>query len=51
MFESLSRKPCFHIGQPTVAYILPGIMIKLPVAIGQVLMSNPEIACIDEINI
>ena len=27
------REPCCHIGQPTVAFILPNIMIKLPVLI------------------
>jgi len=32
---------CCHIGQPTVAFVLPGIIIKLLVGIWQVLISNP----------
>ena len=34
-------EPCCHFGQSTVAFILSFIMIRLPVTIGQVLMSNP----------
>ena len=39
--QIIIMEPYGHVGQPIVAFILPNIMIKLPVATMQVLMSNP----------